>query len=222
MPESKHRRRHGRALARAARSAGSLAAARPRRKKTNKIYIAASAIIAVLVIAGFAVGGLGRGGGGGGVGTGSESRFVEGVGIQQPIISRDHQEEGQTVEYTSFPPTTGDHWPPSALVRCGFYDEGLRDERAVHHLEHSNIVVSYNFSDPAQVDQLRRVIDDIELANAWGVTRSYDGIPEGQVAVAAWGVLDTFQGVDENRISTFFETYAGNLGPERVPCLAAG
>ena len=221
MPESKHRRRHGRALARAARSAGTLAAPR-RRKKTNKIYIAASAIIAVLVIAGFAVGGLGGGGGGGGVGTGSESQFVEGVGIQQPILGRDHQEEGQTIEYTSFPPTTGDHWPPSALVRCGFYDEGLRDERAVHHLEHSNIVVSYNFSDPAQVDQLRRVIDDIDLASAWGITRSYDGIPEGQVAVAAWAVLDTFQGVDENRIRTFFETYAGNLGPERVPCPAAG
>ena len=219
MPESKHRRGHDRALSRAARSAGSLAAARPRRKKTNKFYFAASAIIAVLVIAGFAVGGLAGGRGGGGTSTGSDSQFVEGVGIQQPFLGQNHEIEGQTIEYTSFPPTTGDHWPPSSLVRCGFYETGLRDERAVHHLEHSNIVVSYNLPDPAQVDQLRRVIDDIGLANAWGITRSYDKIAEGQVAVAAWAVLDTFQGVDENRLERFFETYAGNLGPERVPCL---
>lgn len=219
MPDSKHRRRHGRALARAARSAGSLAAPR-RRKKTNKFYLAASVVIAVLVIGSFAVAtGVGGLGGGGGIRTGSDIQFVEGVGIQQPFFGSTHQSEGQTIEYTAFPPATGDHWPASALVRCGFYEEGLRDEIAVHHLEHSNIVVSYNLTDSAQVDQLRRVIDDIGLANAWGITRSYDKMPEGQVALAAWAVLDTFQGVDENRIERFFETYAGNLGPERVPCL---
>ena len=218
MPESKHRRRRGHALPRGARSAGTLAAPR-RRKKTNKIYLVASVIIAVLVIAGFAAGSLVGGGGGGRISTGSDSQFVEGVGIQQPFFGATHQSEGQTIEYTAFPPTTGDHWPTSALVRCGFYEEGLRDEIAVHHLEHSNIVVSYNLTDSAQVDQLRRVIDDIGLANAWGITRSYDKMPEGQVALAAWAVLDTFQGVDENRIERFFETYAGNLGPERAPCL---
>ena len=98
----------------------------------------------------------------------------------------------------------------------------MRDEQAVHNLEHGNIVVSYNFSDPAQVDQLRQAIGDIGLANVWGVTRSYDKIPAGQVAVAAWGVLDTFEGVDGQRIKTFFDTYAGNLGLEQVPCHFGG
>ena len=224
MPESKHRRRHGRALTRGARSAGSLADARPRRKKVNKFYLAASVIIAVLVIAGFAAGSFGRGGSSGGSQTGSDNQFVEGVGIQQPFFGQNHLEEPLSIEYASFPPTSGDHWPVTSLVRCGFYEDGLRDERTVHHLEHSNIVVSYNLSEPAQVDQLREVIDDIGLANLWGITRFYDQIPVGQVAVAAWGVLDTFQGVDKNRIRTFFETYAGNLGPERppVPCLGLG
>ena len=218
MPESKHRRSHGRALARAARSAGSLASPRPRRKKTNKLYIAASAIIAVLVIAGFAIGGLGGGGGGGEqIRIGSLIQFEPGVGEQQEIGTRNHFPEGETISYDSFPPTSSDHWPPGALVRCGFYPEGLRDERAVHHLEHSNIVVSYNLSDQAQVDQLRQVIEDIDLASAWGITRFYDKIPEGQVAVAAWGILDTMDSVDADRIGRFYE-YAGNMGPEQVPC----
>ena len=58
----------------------------------------------------------------------------------------------------------------------------------------------------------------IGLANIWGITRSYDKIPEGQVAAAAWGVLDRMEGVDPQRLKLFFETYAGALGPEFVPC----
>jgi hypothetical protein len=94
----------------------------------------------------------------------------------------------------------------------------LRDERAVHNLEHGNIVVSYNLSSQAEVDQLRKVVDNIGMAAVWGVTRFYDQLPQGQVAVAAWGVLDTMQGIDRDRIKKFFEAYSGNLGPETIPC----
>lgn len=219
MPESRHRRRHGRALPRTARSAGTLLTSKPKKKKTNKFYLVASALIAVLVIGGFIIPSLvGRGGSGSAARTGSSDQFVEGIGVQQPIRFSAHVDEPQSIDYISFPPTSGEHWPPGAQATCGFFEDGVPDEAAVHNLEHGNIVVSYNLSDPAQVDQLRRVVGDIGLANAWGITRFYDKIPEGQVAVAAWGVLDTFQGVDESRIRTFFETYSGNLGPETVAC----
>ena len=219
MPESKHRRRRGRALPRSARSAGTLAAPRPR-KKTNKLYLIASATIAVLVIAGFAIGGV-VGGGTSSVGsqTGDSEQYVEGLGVQQSIGSSRHVAEGITVEYASFPPTSGNHWPPNALVSCGFYEDGLPDERAVHHMEHSNIIISYNLTDPAQVDRLRQTVGDIGLLNIWGVTRFYDKIPEGQVTLTAWGVLDVLEGIDEDRIRTFVDSYAGTLGPERVTCL---
>ena len=219
MPISRHRRRRGRSLPRSARSAGTLATARPRRKRINKLYLVASAVIAVLVIAGFAVGGIGGGRGGNiAVRTGSGDEFVPGVGQQQTILAATHLAEGTTINYDSFPPTSGNHWPPRAVAPCGFYEDGLRDERAVHNLEHGNIVVSYNFSDPAQVERLRNVVDNIGLANIWGVTRFYDKIDPGQVAVATWGVLDIMEGIDPERIRTFFETYAGNLGPEQVTC----
>jgi len=218
LPESKHRRRRGRALPRSARSAGTLAV-KPRRKKTNKVYLFASALIALLVIAGFAIGGV-VGGGRSSLGTqvGDSDRFVEGLGVQQPIAISAHAAEGVNIEYPSFPPTSGNHWPPNALVTCGFYEDGVPDERVVHHLEHSNIVVSYNLIDPAQVDRLRQAVDDIGLLNIWGVTRFYDKIPVGQVALTAWGVLDVIEGVDKDRINRFVDNYAGTLGPERAPC----
>jgi len=218
MPVSRHRRRRGRAASGGSRSADSLSLTRPRRKKTNKLYLIAAITIAVLVIGSFGLSTIPFGGGGAGVRTGSANQFAPGVGQQQTILAADHLAEGTEIDYNFFPPTSGEHWPPQVLRPCGFYEDGLRDEIIVHHLEHGNIVVSYNLSDQAQVDQLRRVVGDIGLANVWGITRFYDKIPEGQVTVAAWGVLDTTDGVDESGLRTFFE-YAGNLGPEQVPCL---
>jgi hypothetical protein len=88
----------------------------------------------------------------------------------------------------------------------------------VHNLEHGNIVISYNLSGDAEVDQLKNALDGIGKSEVWGVTRLYNEIPSGTVALAAWGVLDTMQGVDGERITTFFETYSGVLGPERIVC----
>ena len=217
MPESKHRRNRGEALSRRAGSASARSSTRSGKKRPNKLYVVASAVIAVLVIAGFALGGL-AGGGTSGSSSGSSSQFVEGIGERQPIESSNHQNVGTDIVYNSFPPTSGDHYPPEALQRCGFYEDGMRDEVAVHHLEHGNIVVNYNLPDSGQVDQLRNVMGDIDIAKIWGIARSYDKIPEGQVALAAWGVLDRMDGVDEGRITQFFEVYAGSLGPESITC----
>ena len=94
----------------------------------------------------------------------------------------------------------------------------MSDERIVHNLEHGNIVVSYNLATDGEVDQLRDALEGIGKNAIWGVTRSYDKIPCGTVALAAWGVRDTMQGVDEDRLKTFFDTYSGALGPERIIC----
>jgi len=211
------RRRRGR-VARSART-GNLAVTN-RRKKTNKLYLLASVVIAVLVIASFAFA-SGIGGGGGSARTGSSDFYVEGVGTQVPILAADHIAEGESATYNSSPPTSGEHWGrpgDRGPVPCGFYDGGLPDERMVHNLEHGNIVVSYNLPLESDVAALRDALDNIGLSNVWGVARAYDAIPAGQVALSAWGILDTMAGVDEARIARFFEAYSGTLGPELVPC----
>ena len=211
MPVS--RRRRGRPATRSARS-GNLPTT-TRRKKVNKLYLAASIVIAVLVIASFAFASFSRGGGGTAQG-GSAQEYVDGVGDQVPLLSANHIPEGTTTTYNSQPATSGEHWP--APARCGFYEVQLPDELVVHNLEHSNIVVSYNFVLESDVSVLRDTLNNIGLSRVWGVARFYDQIPAGQVALSAWGVMDVFAGVDPDRISRFFDAYAGGLGPERFPC----
>jgi hypothetical protein len=175
----------------------------------------------VLVIGSFLITGL-LGVLGGRQRTGSADQYVAGVGVEHEIMpTRSHVAEPQTVEYNSIPPSSGDHWP--RWSECGFFEEELADERIVHNLEHSNIVVSYNLSTPEEVDQLRRVVRDISLANTLGVARAYSKIPVGTVALSAWGVTDTMEGIDQDRIEAFYNTYAGQLGPEgNISCLNSG
>ena len=130
--------------------------------------------------------------------------------------SADHVPEGQKVEYSTTPPTSGMHWPTPA--ECGWYADGLPDERITHNLEHGNIVVSYNFTNPAQVSELRQVLEGEPRFRDWGVARSYENIPDGQVALSAWGRLATFRGVAAGEIGLFFEAFAGLMGPERIAC----
>ena len=154
---------------------------------------------------------------------GRSRQYVAGVGEQQEIMpTLIHIPDGQRATYNTTPPTSGDHW--DWWAQCGFYPEGLPDERIVHNLEHGNIVVSYNLS-AAETARLQAFMDSFEYAPAWAVTRFYDRIPAGAVALSAWGVLDTMTGVDEPRIIRFFEEYAGTMGPEfpnGAPCTDSG
>ncbi len=94
-----------------------------------------------------------------------------------------HVPDGRSVAYNTTPPTSGDHW--TGWADGGFHEEGLPDELIVHNLEHGKLVVSYNLAADEDVERLRSVMDSLGLAAVWGVTRPYDKIPEGTVALAA-------------------------------------
>ena len=127
-----------------------------------------------------------------------------------------HVQIGEAVNYSTVPPTSGNHW--ERWANCGFYPEGLPDEIITHNLEHGNIVISYNLPSEGQATQLRSVIDNVLLSGDWGVVRSYDGIPEGQIVLSAWGRMFRTGAIDQESIEAFFGLYAGELGPERIPC----
>ena len=213
MPVS--RRRRGRSATRAARS-GNLPSS-TRRKPTNKLYLAASIVIAVLVIASFGLTSIMGGGGGGEPPEGSSNQYVEGIGTKFPIAGRDHVAEGTRITYDTVSPTSGDHWPDPA--QCDFYEKTLPNEQIVHNMEHGQIVVSYNLAAPSDVQKLRDTLNSIELYTIWGLARAYGNIQPGEISLSTWGVNDLFMGVDKDRIKRFFKAYAGNLGPEQVSCL---
>ena len=155
-------------------------------------------------------------GGGGHAERGSADGYVEGLGIQVDMEGDTHVDEGTNVDYQTSPPASGDHWRTPAP--CGFYEEGLPDERVVHNMEHGNIVVNYNLPLASDVSALRDALNGIGLNRVWGIARAYDAIPTGQVALSTWGIIDTFVGVDPDRISRFFDAYSGS-GPEGgIPC----
>ena len=137
--------------------------------------------------------------------------YQEGVGVLQTPVAESvvHLKEGTPIEYTvGPPPASGDHWP--IPVGCGFYDYSIPDEVIIHNLEHGNVVVSYNLSDSADVATLRDIHDALPGSAEWLITRFYDGIPQGDIVVAAWGIVAQFTGMDEERIQRFFNVYQGN------------
>lgn len=139
------------------------------------------------------------------------------LGREVPIMpTRRHVPEGQQVDYSTRPPTSGDHW--GQWARCGFYEDGLPDERITHNLEHGNVVVSYNLASQSQVNDLREVMDSIPPAADWGVARFYDQIPRGTVVLAVWGRHYALDAIDRDQIARFFDEYAEKLGPERISC----
>ena len=154
---------------------------------------------------------------------GTAQAYVDGVGQKQEIMPTiDHVEDGTIVAYNSMPATSGDHY--FAPQFCGFYEGEVPDERVVHNLEHSNIVISYNLPDRENVESLREVWEDMGLwADHYTVVRRYSGIEPGQVALSAWGVLDVMDGIDQPRIEKFYEHYVGSLGPEgAISCRGPG
>lgn len=140
------------------------------------------------------------------------------VGQQVPIMdSAVHRQVRTPITYSTDPPTSGPHWPQ--WLNCGVYAEELPDELIVHNLEHSNIVVSYNLTSPTEIADLVMAVDNITEFGEWGILRPYPYIAAESVAITAWGVIDIIEGVDPDRIATFFDAYAGQLGPERIACV---
>lgn len=146
-----------------------------------------------------------------------ESPNAGSVGQLQLVMPTSwHIPDGQAATYNTVPPTSGDHW--AGWARCGFYEEGLPDELIVHNLEHSIIVISYNLTTEAEVNRLRSMVKSIGPYRTWGLSRYYDKIPPGTVALAAWGVLETMDRIDRDLIQSFFNDFAGEEGLERIPC----
>ena len=132
---------------------------------------------------------------------------------------------GETVEYTTIPPTSGNHFGTPA--QCGIYDREVQDEQVVHNMEHGHVVISYNLTDPEEARRFLALAETLPSLGIWGIVRPYSKIDDGTVAMTAWGVRDEVQGVDEERIREFYETYIRNRFSEEaaargpIPCTSS-
>ncbi|WP_051548588.1 DUF3105 domain-containing protein [Nocardioides sp. URHA0032] len=118
------------------------------------------------------------------------------------------------VDYPQSPPVGGPH--DRAWLDCGVYGEPVRDENAVHDLEHGTVWITY---DPeARVD-----LAALEAALPQnGIISPYDGL-DAPVVVTVWGRQLALDGADDPRLALFIDTFGGGeTAPEPFASCAGG
>jgi hypothetical protein len=112
------------------------------------------------------------------------------------------------VSYPQVPPVGGVHNP--VWQQCGFYDQPVENEKAVHSLEHGAIWITYRPDLPrAEIDGLATLA---RSRNYILVSRWDSGLP-APVVVTGWGRQLRLESTSDPRMLEFIRLYAGQ-GPE--------
>lgn len=121
------------------------------------------------------------------------------------IADRSHTTDDLT--YPQDPPAGGPHAP--VWVACGVYDEPVREENAVHDLEHGTVWITHDPDlSPGDVEELAAQLPDN------GIMSPREDLP-APVVVTVWGVQLRLDGADDERLGLFLEEYGdGHTAPE--------
>jgi hypothetical protein len=125
----------------------------------------------------------------------------------------DHVAEGETVDYVQSPPVGGPH--DGTWQNCGIYSDPIRDENAVHSLEHGAEWITYDPTMPqSDIESLQGRFDDNYLL------MSPYADQESPVVLTGWNTQLKVDSVDDPRIDEFVTTYRqGPQTPEPgAPC----
>ena len=110
------------------------------------------------------------------------------------------------VDYEQTPPTGGEHNP--VWQNEGFYDAPVRDENAVHTLEHGAVWITYDPDLPQdQKDQIRELVE----GQTCMLASPYPDLPSPVVA-SAWGKQLTLESADSPDLERFVRAY--RQGPQ--------
>lgn len=135
----------------------------------------------------------------------------------------EHVPAGQTVEYETSPPTSGDHWPPENVAEPGFYPDAVPSESLVHNMEHGQIVIWYdadaNQETRDNLEQFADAANDPDSPGSGGgpiIAVPYDDVPEGKTLVmTAWTKSQACARYSLEAINDFRVEFQGR-GPEQV------
>ncbi|WP_233451824.1 DUF3105 domain-containing protein [Rubrobacter xylanophilus] len=169
----------------------------PRRSRggTNAVYLVAGGIILALIVAFavFAVLDSRRGGG-------------EIAGVRSYDVGPGNRHAQGDVDYEQTPPAGGVHSP--VWQNCGFYDEPVREENAVHSLEHGAVWITYRPDLPReQVERLR----ELAQSQTYILVSSYPELP-APVFASAWGKQLRLDSANDERLEQFVRAY--RQGPQ--------
>jgi len=110
------------------------------------------------------------------------------------------------VDYDQTPPTGGEH--NDVWQNSGFYEEPVRDENAVHTLEHGAVWITYAPDLPqAQKDQIRQLVEGQTC-----VLASPHPDLQAPVVASAWGKQLTLESADSPDLEQFVRAF--RQGPQ--------
>jgi hypothetical protein len=120
----------------------------------------------------------------------------------------DHDHVEGKVRYDRRPPAGGAH--NAIWLNCGVYDYPVRNENAVHSLEHGAVWITYRPSlPPPEVARLRRLVkSSYRGTDRYLILSPYHGLPAPVVA-SAWGAQLRLERVDDPRLGAFMAHFAG-------------
>lgn len=118
--------------------------------------------------------------------------------------------------YAQNPPVGGDHLAPPYWQNCGYYSEPVRDEAAVHSMEHGAVWITYQPDLPA--DQVATLASKVD-GHTYVLVSPRDDLPAPVVA-SAWGKQLAMQSADDPGVDAFIAAFEnGPQNPEPgAPC----
>lgn len=137
-----------------------------------------------------------------------DAHNIEGITVKD-FPSRNHTSD--PITYDEIPPFGGDHDPEWADCTGTVYSNPIRDENAVHTLEHGSIWITYQPGLPAA--DVQKLTDRVE-GNTYMLMSPYPGL-SSPVSLQAWGHQLAVDSVDDPRIDQFINDL--RLNPANTP-----
>ena len=123
------------------------------------------------------------------------------------------------VTYTETPPAGGPHDP--VWLDCGVYTQQVRNENAVHALEHGTVWITYRpGTSAADVHTLETALGSVKDKKT--ILSPYPGLPSPAV-VTVWNAQLDLDSADDPRLQDFLDFYGdGHTAPEAAMASCAG
>ncbi len=127
-------------------------------------------------------------------------------GVQTYDVGPGGEHTEGAVDYAQSPPVGGEH--NSIWQNCGFYEEPIRSETAVHSLEHGAVWITYSPDLPQnEVARLR----DLAQSNDYVLVSPYPDL-DSPVVASAWGKQLNLESAEDPDLERFIGAYS--QGPQ--------
>ncbi len=142
----------------------------------------------------------------------ASGKFVTGKdGVKKWSTKLTQNHVTKDVKYPMEPPVGGDHNQVWMNCNGDVYDKAIKNENAVHSLEHGAVWVTYN-SKASDAD-VKALADKVKKTPYSLMSPVED--QKDPVMLSAWGHQRTVTGASDPDVATFFETYVqGKQTPE--------